>query len=289
MKAVIGIDIVDNYKRALNLYSRLDFQPRETHLVHCIESVLVDGSFPELGPNHPVTAIMEANAEEGRRALEQAASDVGEEAVKKIVNGNPGPALIKYAEQNQADLVAAGGAHHGALDCFISGSVCRALAIGAKQSVLIAKQKHPKTGPLSVVLATDHSDYANRCIDRLIEFNPLGIGRLTILTASMNKAGIPISLSGLVGGENAAEVLARELNDKNRQVSEKLSGLAERVDTLLVPEDPTQAIRHTMEKTEADLLIMGAQGHGFWDRLTMGSVSLHQVVSESHSVLVLRV
>lgn len=38
-----------------------------------------------------------------------------------------------------------------------------------------------------------------------------------------------------------------------------------------------------------ELLILGAQGHGFWERLTVGSVSFHQAIAESHSVLMLRV
>jgi hypothetical protein len=43
-----------------------------------------------------------------------------------------------------------------------------------------------------------------------------------------------------------------------------------------------------MLDTKSDLLVLGAQGHGFLARLRMGSKSFHQVVSERYSVLVLR-
>ena len=37
------------------------------------------------------------------------------------------------------------------------------------------------------------------------------------------------------------------------------------------------------------LMILGAQGHGFIERLLIGSTSLHQVAAEPYPVLVLRV
>jgi hypothetical protein len=47
-------------------------------------------------------------------------------------------------------------------------------------------------------------------------------------------------------------------------------------------------LRELMRTEQADLLVLGAQGHGFLDRMRSGSVSFHQVVGESYSVLVLR-
>ena len=38
----------------------------------------------------------------------------------------------------------------------------------------------------------------------------------------------------------------------------------------------------------ADLLVLGAQGHGFLERLTTGSVSLDQAVARPYSVIVMR-
>jgi hypothetical protein len=36
------------------------------------------------------------------------------------------------------------------------------------------------------------------------------------------------------------------------------------------------------------LLILGAQGYGFWERLMVGSISFHQAIAEPHPVLILR-
>ena len=43
-----------------------------------------------------------------------------------------------------------------------------------------------------------------------------------------------------------------------------------------------------MEEQKADLVILGAQGQSFAKRLAVGSVSLHEVISTPHNVLVLR-
>jgi nucleotide-binding universal stress UspA family protein len=48
------------------------------------------------------------------------------------------------------------------------------------------------------------------------------------------------------------------------------------------------AIKQTMQEFNAQLLIVGAHGHGFFERMMLGSIALHQVVAEPHSVLVLR-
>ena len=47
-------------------------------------------------------------------------------------------------------------------------------------------------------------------------------------------------------------------------------------------------IDEQMTKFNAELLILGAQGHGFMERLFIGSSCLQQVVATPHSVLILR-
>jgi hypothetical protein len=43
-----------------------------------------------------------------------------------------------------------------------------------------------------------------------------------------------------------------------------------------------------MDAMSADLLILGAKGHGFLERITMGSVSLRQAIAGMYSTLILR-
>ena len=50
----------------------------------------------------------------------------------------------------------------------------------------------------------------------------------------------------------------------------------------------SSAIEHTMAECNGDLVILGAQGHGFLERLLIGSVALNQVVTSRFSTLVIR-
>jgi nucleotide-binding universal stress UspA family protein len=43
-----------------------------------------------------------------------------------------------------------------------------------------------------------------------------------------------------------------------------------------------------MLDTQADILVMGAQGHGFVERVFIGSVSLHQALYEPYPVMIVR-
>jgi nucleotide-binding universal stress UspA family protein len=53
-------------------------------------------------------------------------------------------------------------------------------------------------------------------------------------------------------------------------------------------EEVHEAIVHSMEQNQAYLLVLGAQGHSFVERMTMGSVSMHEVIYGRHPVLVIR-
>jgi nucleotide-binding universal stress UspA family protein len=49
-----------------------------------------------------------------------------------------------------------------------------------------------------------------------------------------------------------------------------------------------EAVETAMRDQKADLLIMGAKGKGFWDRIRLGSNTLHQALNTSNDLLVLR-
>ena len=106
---------------------------------------------------------------EGLKALEDAAAELKQYGIsphRTVLNGSAANRLMDHADGVGADLIAVGSGNKGRVEAFLIGSVGRKLVIGAKQSILIAKRKLAAEGPLTAVLATDHSDYANRCIDK---------------------------------------------------------------------------------------------------------------------------
>jgi nucleotide-binding universal stress UspA family protein len=60
------------------------------------------------------------------------------------------------------------------------------------------------------------------------------------------------------------------------------------IETALYTQPIHEAIDRALDQASAELLILGAKGHSLLERLTLGSVSLHQAISGPCSVLILR-
>ena len=198
-----------------------------------------------------------------------------------------------YSDREQASLIAVGCSGKSAARAFFTGSVGRGLTIAAHQSLLIAKGE-PKEGPIRAVLATDHSAYANDCLDKLLELAPQGISHLTVMSAYPKEilGHLMPYLPDIV--LDPSEWVEQGLEQRNQQVIQKLAPLGSMgtgctFASRVMGMDADEAIETAMGEAEADLLILGAQGHGFVERLTTGSTSFHQVVAEPYSVFLLRV
>lgn len=294
MKIAIGVDANGAWKPALNLVTRLWPQGAQIHLIHCIESVLPDGSFPEFGPAHPISTMYEDQKQAGTLALQQAEQDLAAKGIsssKRLDSGNPAHLLVEYADQQECDVIVVRSSVKGFWDSTLFGSTAKGVLIGAKQSVLVVKNEHAPEGPVRALIATDHSKYMNQCINRFITFRPEGLGEVTIYTANEMESGVAALLvRGLPSLSNDAPIWIQEkLVSLNNEVAAKLTPFCDLTQTIVDNDHPHKGIRRAMDKSKAELLIMGAQGHGFLDRIQLGSKSHHQVLSEPYSVLVLRV
>ncbi len=298
MKATVGIDAELRYESALTLLGRLQFPDIHLDLLHVFRplsaAVTAEISGPEPGGYVPAEALEhmeEANRARGEAILEQAlqkAKKLDPHPIGTLMLGFPTQQLMNRAEETNSDLVCVTAHRHGAFECFVLGSVCRALVIGAKQSILIAKGNPEESGKVNVVVTTDHSAYSNRCMDRLCRMAPAGLGEVTVLSVIEPDMFIPIS-------PEAAKVMVEEEQKHWDDVKRKTEDLRRRFESLgakthakVLLDDPRTQIAETMHETRADLLIMGAQGHGFLERIAAGSVSLQQVVAENYPVLVIR-
>lgn len=292
MKILVGIDTAGIYRPVIKLLGRLGFDGAEVTLAHSVDVL------------YPVPMYGVAEAAMGVDFVENM-TKIGEEALQEAVDlaclnklkaevalleGAAGPALIEFAERNHFDLIAIHSERKGQLSSLFLGSVARGLAIGAHHSVLISKGDVPSGGPLKAVFATDHSAYAHRALDAFIELKPKGIGSVHVVSAAwMNEYEAYVAqydLSKISG--STEEWVEGQLRSKNREAVEKLTAAGYSATSTVKPGTPDIAIKEAMEMTEADLLVMGAQGHGFMHRLFIGSTSLHQVVAEPYAVLILR-
>ncbi|MCW5947705.1 MAG: universal stress protein [Fimbriimonadales bacterium] len=295
MKALLGIERGSGHENAIRLLRQLDFPDLTVDLLHCIPSSATDSRFPDgLSEEAPPSSHHATLESEGRESLEIAkrfASEHGIQAQTWMTSGNPARALVEFADKHESNLIIVCPSPKGSIRTFLMGSTTRAVVAGANQSILVVKGKSESTNGLKAVIATDHSPYFDQCIEELIRLAPRGIDAATLVTANEIEHGVAALLvRGLPAlSHEAPKWIAEKLVELSNQTAEKLKSIAPSIEIKIVDGHPNDVIHDVMISTGSELVIMGAQGHGFFHRLKFGSKSLHQVVSESYSVFILRV
>lgn len=291
MKTLIGVDLSGTHKLATELCRRLNFSNQEIHLLNVVEPVPSTGWFAPTGYVPPAwDGELKAAGEAVLQNLEKDLADAGMPSSGRVVFGQPADALLQEAETLQADLTAIGSSCKNRLESILVGSVGRALAIASKNSVLIARRGERNEGPLRLVFGTDHSPYADQCLERLLSWKLQGLESIHLVTAvhlddwekSLLKQHLPHV------GEDPMGWIEEEIRTRSEMVAARLCQAGYKVQTHIQHGRPNEVLHHSMHAFQGDLLAVGGQGHGFVERLVLGSVALHQAVAEKYSVLILR-
>jgi len=291
MITVVGVDPAGRYLQGLRLLDRLRLPGAQAHLVTVVEPLLPMPSPFTPGFLPPFSECLGDRMKAGSELLDSAEKEVPRwisVAGKHVGYGNPAQELLHYSQYLKADLIVVGTTNVGPVSSMFLGSVSKTLLAHAQCSTLFAKQ--PSYGPVTAVLATDHSDYMSQCIRRLAETSLTGFERLVVLTVNLfddvHAANLLSAMPALASGANAW-VRAR-LREKNVEAAHELEKLGIDCESRIETGDVSQAIARVMQETGAELLILGAQGHSFVERLRTGSTSFNEVLMSEHSVLLLR-
>jgi nucleotide-binding universal stress UspA family protein len=292
MKVVVGVDDSGRYCSSLNLLKRLTISNLEIELVNAVPAV---ETYAAMYPAQAVIRydeILHSLEEGGKGVLHQADEEACRRGLKcgqRVIVGSKTEGLCMAADSEHADLLSVSTGPKGALERFFSGCLAQSLAIAAHQSILIAREVPPSKDKLKAVFATDHSTYANACLDLFLGWHAEGIESVTVLTAydldsqAFAKAGRQVA----VNEQQVGKFIEDEIISKTEAVANRFREQGIKATAMTVRDEANRAIDHAMS-TGADLLIMGARGHGFWDRLMLGSTAQHQVIENPHSVLILR-
>ena len=293
MKAVLGVDLENRWRKSAHFLKAMNYADLEVRLVHAVRSMMPDGQFPAVGPMHPYGQLIAGLEQYGRGELAKADDffeSAGIPCTTTLHYGDPSQALDQEADDLHADLMVVAAERKSSFGHLFFGSVAKGVLIGASHSVLFAKKEPPEGRGLKAIFATDHSPYADRCVELLLANPPRSLSRLIVLTADSHT----LSMTPLLGSEYgplAVEIApewSESLPDRNLALTDKLKELAQVVESRVIEGRAGEVIDEQMKLEEADLLIICAQGHGFLERVTMGSTSFNQVISSDHSVLVLR-
>jgi nucleotide-binding universal stress UspA family protein len=288
MIVVVGVDSAGRFEQGLNLLLRLKLPVSSIHLVHCVEPLLFEEpmSLPFL------TLSTKHDSSESYQELldrtEAMVAPMGVPVKKACLFGHPAQEFLLYAEGIGADLAVIGESDKSELGASVTGSVLRALLARFQNSVLIGKANPKAAGPFSVVIGTSHSEYMRRCMDMYLRWQPSGVDRYTVVTAldisrEQLARAVPDSFA-----DDALDWIQRGYEQKGCELCERLGAFDAKCGATVVLGRPNAALGQAMALNAADLLIVGAHGHGFFDRMVTGSVSYHQATAEPYSVLVLR-
>lgn len=294
MRAIISVGSGDETLSVVHFLSRLKFQNFEGRLLRVLERVAAPlyGAHPALTQDVIERFLKMQEIEELERlaAAEGACARAGMHVAKELRQGlSPAHEILAAADAQQADLLVTGWRRAALPRKVLGGSVNRKLVTQGKQSLLVVRQPAKSAeGRVNVVLATDHSSYMDRCIDVLVQLAPRGIGTLTVLTAYPKSFFEQVMKFQDSFHGDVAAWMESQLESQNQKVISRLASLGCTFSSVVSGESPEAAIPRVLAESSSELLIVGSQGHGFFERLTVGSLSYDAVMTGSTSVLVLR-
>ena len=294
MKLILGVDAAAHGRRELQLTASLDFRDLSLTLVNVVEMTDVRGA-PY--PSYP-GAVYLANFTKGlddlgHQALEEAAVYAYglnfKQFKRHLTHGHVANELIKYADSSGADVICVGAPTTSEVASLLTGGVARKLVIGAHQSLLLARPGHKKPWTGRAVFAVDHSPYTDRCVDELLTLAPQGLRTLRLLTVVPRKQMQMMHDIEAPEPETVQRDIEDGLSRRQAELAHKLAGLGCKIECTVVFNEIQTAIRDEMKADGgADLLILGAQGHGFLQRLKVGSTTLGVTVHGDFPTLILR-
>jgi nucleotide-binding universal stress UspA family protein len=293
MKCLVGVESHDSMVASIRMLKRLAFSDLAVELLHVADMTHLAPGYGAIGAPDVPSELVEAIQKHGEVLLNDGlkmAEGAGFSATKKLNWGPASGVLLEEVRKGSADLIAVHRQSKSILERLFLGSVSRAVAIDAKQSVLITKGEIEESGPISVVLAVDHSPYGDRCLKLFDKFELSGIGRVAVVTA-LEPRDHP-TLQGwkfVYSDESAESDPLTFLRNKNEEICARFRSKGIEATALAFEGNPNKVLANVMHDTSAALIVLGSQGHGFLERLFVGSVALHQVAAEPYSVLLLRV
>jgi len=145
-----------------------------------------------------------------------------------------------------------------------------------------------RSGGIRIVLGTDHSDYANTCIEQFIGWSPRAIGSIEVVTGFDDTLLRSRAADTGVAGVSAADAVRDAISDRTTAVAKRLKLISPKTHATVVVGFAPDALRQVANELDADIIVVCARGHSMLEALTLGSTSLPLAIDAPCSVFVLR-
>ena len=267
MKILLATDGSKYSDGAARFLARFDFaQTDEITVLHVIHG----RPFPYSGdPNY--AELMRIGAEIAPGIVDATAAllkSLRANVSTVVTAGHPAEAILNLATQAGPDVIVMGNRGMKAVSSLLLGSVTRAVAINAPQSVLVVKPPQGKPdGPLKVLFATDGSECA-RETERVLSLFPFPaktsvtavyVSLLTYMDIPDRFCpGLDERLKKIMTGMKKAE--ATHAEQVLEQARMRLKTRFRDVAVLLKNGDPSEQVLQAAQETQADVIALGSRG-----------------------------
>ena len=131
-----------------------------------------------------------------------------------------------------------------------------------------------------ILFPTDGSECAMRALDAVIGLAGAYGARVTVLhaveqTFSATAPALGLSTSQAFSAQEIKDMLERHGQTLLAQTCERLSAAEIPAESLILHQDPREAIQQTASSLGCDLIVMGTRHHGPLRRALLGSVSTY--------------
>lgn len=249
----------------------------EVHALYVVDLQRAAGSFSAGGVSGEFVDRLEAEAERAVEAVADRAHSGGSASAVEttVIQGDTESAILAYADETDADLIAMGTGGRRGLRRFVTGDVTEYVLRTATRPVLTAHatDEAAVTDYDDVLLPTDGSEAAKTAID-----HALAVAEsfdATIHAVSVVDVGAVAVGTDAMRGTDFVDRLAEQ---GQRETEAVAAHAAERDPALEVVTEvrkgsPGASIVEYVDEAGIDLVAMGTRGQSGLDRLLLGSTT----------------
>ena len=217
--------------------------------------------------------------------------EAGFTAEKRILQGQPGRAILNEIEEGGFELAVVGAGNRSRLGRLLMGSVSTKLLHASPVSVMIVRRVSDAASEVRLLFGTDGSEHADRALEQLIALcdpSSCHVHVLTVAEHMMPNLTLPIPRVAYATSaptpEQEQEWIAAALSSATA-AAKKLERAGFTTDARAVLGAPAMRLLAEVEHVRADLVVVGSGGLGAVDRASLGSAS-DQVVREAPATFV---